>query len=384
MTPPKRPSFGSFTPIVESVPQQIFLADFAGVSPAEAAKRLVKIHRDRVELRDVTARQKEADLRRILTDFQQRGKDLGSITPDDVSAYRQYLDQLIKDGVISRNYAAHDITQWNAMLNVVFGDKPQRNDMNLKMRTIQQTPKETPTLTCEDFEAMRSVVPQMRFQVEHYREIFRMYLGVIECLGARIGSLLTPKFQVQHIDWHKKTVVFKHMKNKPEHEAVLTDAAAEALRSYVAFLASTPQFKGPETPVCVGPRGSVVTYTWIYTNLRKCAAMAGIDKPVATHTARKSVGKRIGADNQHIAAEQLGVTMKIFQQHYAQPDVTDRIRARHLLPGAMPEESNPWNRLGQAYWKFQQGLLTRTQLDQVVANMRPPEIVENPRISQTM
>lgn len=42
-----------------------------------------------------------------------------------------------------------------------------------------------PALHYRDFEAMRAVVPQMRFQNEHYRRIFSMYLG------ARIGNIRT-------------------------------------------------------------------------------------------------------------------------------------------------------------------------------------------------
>lgn len=68
-------------------------------------------------------------------------------------------------------------------------------------------------------------------------------------------------------------------------------------------------------------------------SLKAAAVAAGVHKPVSTHVVRKSVGTLMGRDNPKLAQLQLGISEAVFNAHYNQPLLEDRLARRDLVPG---------------------------------------------------
>lgn len=373
MTPPKtsRPSFGEFhAPEPETCPI-LDRRDFAGLDPETATGRLVDFLLQQQDLGDKTVRQKRVVLRRILQDFQDKGTDLASLRDNDVQTYRAFLLDLVKQEVISHNYAAHQVVQWNATMRAVFGETSRPGE-GLIMRGFKQTPRKVRHLNEEDFLAMVRAAKNKHFQTEHHRRMFVAYLELAWCAGARIGSLNNEKLRVCDVYWDRQTVHLRHMKNVDEHEVVLTDRALDALRQWIEYLQDQPAWRGRETPLLTGPNGKLASYHFYDHSMKQVAALAGIRKAVSSHILRKSAGTLIARQNPKLAQEQLGITAKIFDRHYNQPMLEDRVARRDILPGAAAAVT-PKERIADAYVRFQRGQMTQEELDQVVAQARIQE-----------
>ena len=74
----------------------------------------------------------------------------------------------------------------------------------------------------------------------------------------------------------------------------------------------------------------------------------------------------MGKDNPKMAAEQLGITGKIFDKHYNQPDLDDRIARRDLLPGAGFAGSEDEKRIGTLYMQMRRGLVSEQEFEREV------------------
>ena len=367
MTPPKtRPDFGEFhAPEPESKPQ-LSREDFAGLEPREAVNKMLDFMLQHQDLGEKTVRQKRTVLKRMLKDFQQKGLDMSTVAGNDAQTYRAFLLNLVRQEVISHNYASHVVVQWNAAMRAVFGETSRPGE-GLIMRGFKQTPRKVDHLNEADFVAIVAAAQHKDFQSQHYRLMFHAYMELAWCAGARIGSLNNPKLRVCDVYWDKHMVHLRHMKNVDQHEVVLTDRALAALRQWVDFLSQTKAWIGRETPLFAGPNGKLASSQWYNRTMKQVAAIAGIRKQISSHVIRKSAGTIMARENPKLAQEQLGVTEKIFNRHYNQPLLEDRIARRDILPGA---ESSPSGRIGDAYMRFQRGQITKNELDIVVAQAR--------------
>lgn len=139
------------------------------------------------------------------------------------------------------------------------------------------------------------------------------------------------------------------MKNVDEHTAILTERALERLRRRVEYLQQQPYWKGDATALLAGKTGRPITPQAINRMLKDCLVAAGIKKHIATHALRKNVGTHIAKKNPRFAHEQLGITAKIFEAHYNQPALEDRLESRDILPGAVTAAPRtPDEMVGQA------------------------------------
>ncbi len=368
MTPPRtpRPDFGEFhAPEPEAKPQ-LNREDFAGLEPEEAVTKMLDFMLQQQDLGEKTVRQKRVVLKRMLKDFQRKGLDMSSVQGNDAQTYRAFLLNLVRQEVISHNYASHVVVQWNAAMRAVFGETSRPGE-GLIMRGFKQTPRKVDHLNEADFVSIMAAVNDKQFQSDHYRLMFNAYMELAWCAGARIGSLNNEKLRVCDVYWDKHMVHLRHMKNVDQHEVVLTDRALAALRRWVDYLHQSPAWIGRETPLFAGPNGQLASSQWYNRTMKQVAVLAGVRKQISSHVIRKSAGTLMARENPKLAQEQLGVTEKIFNRHYNQPLLEDRIARRDILPGA---ESSPTGRIGDAYMRFQRGQITQSELDVAVAQAR--------------
>ncbi|MGQ0536184.1 MAG: hypothetical protein ACT4PT_08940 [Methanobacteriota archaeon] len=162
----------------------------------------------------------------------------------------------------------------------------------------------------------------------------------------------------------------------PTHERPLTRTPKSGY-SRVEYLETLPCWKGLDTPLFIGPEGKAVSVDWINTALRSTAAAAGLRKRVTTHVVRKSVGTLIANQNPKLAMLQLGITQKIFERHYNQPLLEDRLNRRDLLPEPKWEPRTPEELLATAHADYVAGRLSREAyeavLEQAHARKRLPQ-----------
>ena len=162
------------------------------------------------------------------------------------------------------------------------------------------------------------------------RPAFRTYLETAWSTGARIGSLLG--VAAGDINWANRTLRLRHMKTKDGHTAILSTRATTQLQNWIDCLSQSPPWIGLGTRLLVTPNGRPLTGQWINWQLKRCAARAGITKRVSTHVIRKSVGTIMARNNPKLAQLQLGITSYVFNTHYKQPLLEDRLKRRDLLP----------------------------------------------------
>lgn len=394
-TPPKSLSFGSFTPSIATAGARSTLPreSFANVSPAEAASRLVDFHVSRVPLEEVSQAQKETVLRQLLENLAQKGLDLSNVTPDDMATYREWLRTLVEQGLMASSYASHVTSSWNATIRLAFGETGKPGE-SLLMRGFPQRPRQVQRLDGDEFQSILNASHRRRFRSPEDRDAFETYLELEWSTGARVGSL-TPTGRRRRkrieateaepeevedlpanwsvtlttgdIDWDNGTIRLRHMKNKPEHTAILTERALERLRRRVDYLRKTDHWRGDQTPILMGKAGKPLAPQAINRMLADCATMAGIRKKVTTHMLRKSVGTHIAKQNPRFAQDQLGITAKIFEAHYNQPTLDDRLERRDILPGAVTAAPRtPDEMVGQAWLKYSQGRMSRGDFETVL------------------
>jgi site-specific recombinase XerD len=366
--PPRRPSFGSWQPSDVNTPTGQFLdrAAFNGVSPEDAAQRCDEFLRQANEtLREPTRYNKKVSMARMLRDFAARGKDLASITTEDCAAYRAYLKELHAKGILSEDSCSGMVRVWNSVMRACFGEKGAPGE-GVLLKNFKQHAKRVQRLSEEDMARLLEISNVLRFQWDHNRHAFKTYLEVAWATGARVGSIL--RLAVKDIDWDRQVLLLRHMKNMSEpHEAILTPRATLALRNWCEKLRGIDCWDGAETPLFVNPKGTRLTNKWLNDTLKAATAAAGIHKLVTTHVLRKSAGTLIGRENPKFAQLQLGISAEVFNRHYNQPMVEDRMAKRDILPGSNWKPKTPEEEAGNALLEFMRGRKSREEFDAQVA-----------------
>lgn len=311
----------------EQAPTFLDRLPFRDLSPREAARRVVAHIAKHLDLRPVTLRQKERVLSLILSDLAQRGLNLGNVQPADATLYRQFLRNQVTERRISETYASHRVRVWNSCLRATFCPEIATP---LAMRGFPQRVRQIEHLTETDMGQLLAAIDHVAFSTMHHREAFRTYLETAWSTGARIGSLLG--VAAGDINWANRTLRLRHMKTKDGHTAILSMRASTQLQNWIDSLSQSPPWIGLGTKLLVTPKGRPLTGQWINWHLRRCAAAAGITKRVSTHVIRKSVGTIMARENPKLAQLQLGITSYVFNVHYNQPLLEDRLKRRDLLP----------------------------------------------------
>lgn len=362
---PNKPRFGGFVAPEAAKIEVIDRQRYAELTPAAAASLMVADYVAKKPLETSTQRNKVVVCRKILTDLAEQGFDLATATPAAMTEYRAYLRQLVDQGHIEENYAYNLVKDWNAMANLLFGEKDKKPGEGLKMKGFKQTAKEGDHLTIEDMEAMIAVLPERKFQNEHYRRGVRTFLELGMSSAARWDSIGAPETTFECVDWKTKgTIRYPKVKNLDEHEALLTDRCLKWLAEQRQFLIKAGTWEGDDkTPIMVGPRGTVISYQTINDALHDLAELAGLQKRVTTHVPRKSVGTHMARENPRLAREQLGITAKVFEKHYNQPTIDDRLARRDLLPGAAASAKSPAERIGVLFIDLKRGKISQQEFD---------------------
>ncbi len=382
MTTPKstKPSFGSFVAPEAAKVEVIDRARYAGLPPKQAADLIMEdFHAKRI-LEPSTKRNKTVVLCKILRDLAQRGLDMATVDTKSITEYRAFLRAQIQSEILSENYCHNLSKDWNSVQNLLMGQGDQRpgTDGCLKMKVFRQTAKQGDHLTIEDMEAMLSHLPELGMQNAHYRNAVGLFLEVAMSSAGRWDSIGSPKTTFQQVDFHRGIINFPKVKNKESHEALVTDRALRAIAEQRAFLIKAGTWQGEDkTPLLMGPRGAVVTYKTVNEGLHKLAELAGLRKRVTTHVPRKSVGTHMARDNPRLAREQLGITAKIFEKHYNQPTIDDRMARRDLLPGVNVSKS-PAERIGSLYIDLKRGKISQQEFDDELRRGLLSEAVKPP------
>jgi integrase len=366
VTPKQRASaFAEFTAPEAAMATVMDCNRYAGLPPAVAAQKAMDDYAALRVIEPSTKREKTAILRRILMELSGKGKDLSTVDAPTVMAYRAFLQQQVDQGMAAENYAYNIVKEWNAIVSLLFGEKSRPGE-GLKMKGFRQTPKQVEHLEMEEIDKMIGQLPLMRFQHEHYRRAVEMFLELAIASAGRWDSIGSELTTVGMVDYVAGTIRFREVKNRPEHSAVLSERCLAALKRHEAFLRTTPQWKGVDTPLLVGPRGKMVTYNTMRCALHALAAASGIQKNVTTHLFRKSVGTHMGKENPRLAREQLGITAKVFDRHYNQPTVKDRIERRDLLMGSQQRTVGEETRIGALFLQLRRGVVTQQEFEREV------------------
>lgn len=150
------------------------------------------------------------------------------------------------------------------------------------------------------------------------------------------------------------------------------------MRTWCDPLGTLPIWKGEQTPVFVDEAGEPLLIQWVNKTLTGAAAVAGISKPVSSHIIRKSVGTPTGRENPKFAQLQLGISADVYNEHYNQPILEDRMAKRDILPGSKWKPTTPEEIAGSALLDLTSGKLPRDEFNERVARARPlkaqPEI----------
>ncbi|MFA5944346.1 MAG: tyrosine-type recombinase/integrase [Candidatus Thermoplasmatota archaeon] len=365
MTTKAKPDFASFVAPEAAKVEVMDRARYAGLSPAAAAELVVVDYHAKKILEASTRRNKVVVMRKILTELGEQGFNLATLTTVGTTAYRAYLRHLVDQGHISENYAYNIVKDWNATVNLLFGERDIKPGQGLKMKGFRQTAKQGDHLTIDEMETMIARLPELRMQNEHYRSALHTYLEVAMSSAGRWDSIGAPETTFSCVDWSKGAIRFPKVKNRDQHDALLTERALRRLQDQRKFLIKHKSWLGEDkTPIMMGPRGKVVTYQTMNDSLHRLAALAHIRKNVTTHVPRKSVGTHMAKENPRLAREQLGITQKVFEKHYNQPTLEDRMDRRDLLPGASATIKSPAERIGALYLDLAKGKISQQEFDQ--------------------
>ena len=361
-------AFADFTPPEAALAKTMDRNRYAGLSPSEAATKLMEDYAAMRRLEASTRKEKEAVYKRILTDLAAKGKDLSNVDQPTLASYRAFIQQQVEKGEMAQNYAFNLMKDWNAMVTLLFGETSRPGE-GLKVKGFGRQAKEVQHLDMEEIEAMMRAVPLVRYQNEAYRHLVAIYLELACASAARWDSIGSPLTTFACVDYVAGTITFHEVKNKERHEAVLTKRCLEALKRHEAYMRKSPQWKGLETPILMGPRGITVSYQWMLRSLHTLAGLAGIRKPVTTHLFRKSVGTHMAKENPRLAREQLGITAKVFEAHYNQPTIKDRLDRRDLLMGAEGRSTADEARIGALYLQMRRGVISQQELEREVSKI---------------
>ena len=362
-----KPSFAAFVAPEAALVQVIDRAKFASLTPHDAAVAVLEDYKARTRrgFTESTRKNKTVVIRKILTDLKARGFDLASVTPVAMQEYRAYLKALIDTGHMDENYGHRLVTDWNALANLLFGDDDKPIGTGLCMKTFHQSAREVDHLSIEDIEAMLAVLTQRHFVQPLYREAIHTYLELGISSAGRFSSIGDIECTFDDVDWDAGTIKFRTVKNREQHVAVLTERCLERLRQWRRILMDHRHWDGPATPIMRCERG-VITYQTVNQALKDLAELAGIKKRVTTHVLRKSVGTHMGKQNPRLAREQLGITAKVFDLHYNQPTVQDRVERRDLLIGATASSKNAEERIGSLFLRLRRGDISQQEFDREV------------------
>lgn len=370
--------FSEFQPKLPASAPALDRLTFAGLSPEEAADRVVAFHASRTPMRPVTQEHRKVIYRRVLRDLQTKGLDLATVTSSEMQVYREYLRHLVEQKALTENYAASIVSKWNAAMRACFAEKGRPGE-GLLMRGFRERPRVVEHLTEEEMASLLSAARLRRFKSEHHREAFVTYLEVSFCAGARLGSLLDHKARVGDIDWDNMTLHLRHMKNVQAHDVVLSPRAAERLRKWVDHLRTLTIWQGADTPLFIGPDGVALTHHFVNPALKSTAALAGIRKKVTSHVLRKSVGTLIANQNPKMAMQQLGISQRVFERHYNLPLLKDRLERRDLLPGPRWNPRTPEQLLAAAHADLIAGRIGKAQYDAILAQAEAQKRLPSPR-----
>ena len=361
--PADGPKFGTFIAPEAAKIDVVDRARYAGLAPAAAAELLVADYVAKKPLEPSTQLNKTVVYRKVLTDLHERGLDMATTTTEAMTEYRAYLRALVDQDIIQENYAYNIVKDWNALVNLLFGERELRPGQGLKMKGFRQLAKEGDHLTIEEMEQMLAQLPNRR-SPEHSRQATRVFLELAMSSAGRWDSIGAPQTTFACINWEKGTIKFPKVKNRDNHEALLSDRALRCLKEQRQFLMEKGTWLGEDkTPILMGPKGKTVTYNTVNVALHDLAELALIKKRVTTHVPRKSVGTHMARDNPRLAREQLGITAKIFDKHYNQPRLEDRLERRDLLPGAAPSAKSPTERIGELYTQLARGKISQQEFD---------------------
>jgi site-specific recombinase XerD len=360
----RRGDFGDFTPPEAALVKTMPRSRYAGLTPEVAASLLLDDYAAMRRIEDSTKKEKTCIIRRILQDLSQKGKDLASVEPQDLAGYRAFLKEEVARKVISENYAYNVVKEWNAAVSLVFGETSRPGEGGLKMKNFKQTPKQIDHLVVEDIDAMLNALRFMRFRDETYREAMRTYLELSLPSAGRVSSLNTVALTFACVDRARGKMTFRDVKNLDEHDVVLTERALARIDGQRRFLADRELLvRGDETPMLTVSTGGLMAYQTLNRNLKVLASKAQVQKPVTTHVIRKSTGTLMARENPRLAREQLGITQKVFERHYNQPTIADRMARRDIIPGATARSRSLEERVGALYLDLRRGRISQAEFD---------------------
>jgi site-specific recombinase XerD len=362
-----RPTFAEFVPVPAALVEVVDRAKYAGLSPHDTAVAVLEDYKARTRrgFAESTRKNKTIVLRKVFTDLKQRGYDLATVTPRAMQEYRAYLKALVDGGHLDADYCHRIVTDLNATVNLLFGEADVPIGEGLCIKTFPQTPRVVDHLDIDDIEAMLLVLPERHFVQPLYREAMHTYLELGISSAGRFSSIGAVDCTFADIDWVAGTIRFRTVKNVQQHTAVLTERCLERIRAWRRILIDGGYWKGENTPIMTAERG-VISYATVNEALKDLAELAGLKKKVTTHVLRKSVGNHMGKQNPRLAREQLGITEKVFQAHYNQPTVADRVERRDLLIGAAVTSKNNEERIGALFLRLRRGDISQQEFDREV------------------
>lgn len=348
--------------------------EFAKLSPEEAANRLVAFNTSVVTMKQVTANEKFLVVKRILQDFAEQGLNVSTLSDEATNRYRDYFQELVDEGTYSTNTAAHAVKAWNSMIRACFGrkgvdGKDLKTGTGLLMKEFPETVRKVDVLGNDEIDRMIRAIPQVPARNETHRSALRVYLEIGRCAGPRIGSLVRGEegeiFTFARVDWKRGVALLPHMKNSEDgHYIVLGDSAMVAIRNHAKHLQDIGLWSGPETPVMTGPGGKRVNCQYVNKKLKQLAVIAKVPKKLSTHVIRKSAGTLMGSmEDPAFAALQLGITQAIYNRHYYQPRLEDRLQKRDRLAGSDWTPQSPEEIAGKALLDLERGTIDQHQFD---------------------
>lgn len=368
--------FGSFEPgPVTPAHEHLDRSSFRGVSPADAARIIAEAHAQRVRLADVTKDQKEMVVKLVLEAVAAKGHDMATIDPPTMAAYREWLRQRVAAGDVAESYAAHIAIQWNATVRCVFGTEATNG---LRIKGFRQHARKIVRRGPEEMYALIAAANRIGYRTEDDKQAFLAYLELAWPTAGRAGSLLTEELTFAHVDWEKGTLKFAHVKNKSEHETVLSERAIAKLRERRAYCMTRPWWRGEETPILTGRTGKPLTTQAVNQMLARASARAGFTAKLTTHGIRKSAGTIMARQNARYAREQLGITPKVFEAHYNQPTVEDRLERRDLVP-VVGTQPGPDALVGKAFMDLQAQRISRAEFQDIVERANKMRITPTPQ-----
>lgn len=357
----KTVDFASFEPQVHEPAHRTLAREvFRGLPPEDVAKAMADAHAQRVRLRPITRNQKEMVMRLVLDALAAKGHDVATADAKVMSAYREWLRARVEAGDISESYAGHIAIQWNATVRCVFGEEASRE---LRFKGFKQHERKIVRRSPEDMAAIIAAAHKLGARTRDDKEAFIAYLELAWPTAGRAGSLLVEECRFADVDWQKGTVRFQHVKNKDLHEVVLSERAVARLRERRAYCMTRPWWRGEETPIIAGRSGRPLTLETINNKLKAAAARAGFTDRVTSHVIRKSSGTMMARENPRYAREQLGITAKVFEKHYNQPTIEDRLERRDLVPTV---QEGPDALIGRAFMDLQAQRITSAEFQDIL------------------